>query len=119
MDGNEVVATLMCSTSDCPVCECPKDELDRTELFYPLGVLRNTNNVKAAVCDASKEMLEEHGTVKIPLSCISYDTKVSHTISTYCIAYDIASIRYCIRYPIRYRLSRRLGFRFDSWHSKR
>ena len=105
MDGEEVAATLMCSTSDCPVCECPKDELDRTDLFYPL---RHTEEVKAAVYDARKELLEKDGTVKA-----GNKTKVSHKISHMLshtishqkdIAHDIASLsRYHILYHIRYR----------------
>ena len=93
MDGEEVAATLMCSTSDCPVCECPKDELDRTDMFYPL---RHTEEVKAAVYDARKELLEKDGTVKQ-----GNKAKVSHTISHMLshtishpkdIAHDIASL---------------------------
>ena len=103
MDGEEVAATLICSTSDCPVCECPKDELDRTDVVYPL---RNTSKVRAAVYDAREELLEEDGTVKrgnkvyrIRYRCIMYYRiryriiKISHTISQYDIAYDI-DVRY-------------------------
>jgi len=93
MDGEEVAATLMCSTSDCPVCECPKDELDRTDVVYPL---RNTSKVRAAVYDAREELLEEDGTVKRgnKVYRIRYRIryriiKISHTISQYDIAYDI------------------------------
>ena len=97
MDGEEVAATLMCSTSDCPVCECPKDELDRTDVVYPL---RNTSKVRAAVYDAREELLEEDGTVKRgnKVYRIRYRIryriiKISHTISQYDIAYDI-NVRY-------------------------
>ena len=110
MDGEEVAATLMCSTSDCPVCECPKDELDRTDMFYPL---RHTEEVKAAVYDARKELLEKDGTVKQ-----GNKAKVSHTISHMLshtishhkdIAHDIASLsRYHIRYHIHYRTRYRI-----------
>ena len=116
MDGEEVAATLMCSNSDCPVCECPKDELDRTDMFYPL---RHTEEVKAAVYDARKELLEKDGTVKA-----GNKTKVSHTIITIShmlshtishqkdIAHDIAALlshilslsRYHIRYHMRYHM---------------
>jgi len=36
MDGLEIAATTMCHTDECPVCECPKDKLDRTDILYPL-----------------------------------------------------------------------------------
>ena len=112
MDGEEVAATLMCSTSDCPVCECPKDELDRTDLFYPL---RHTEEVKAAVYDARKELLEKDGTVKA-----GNKTKVSHTIShmlshtishqkiSHTISHILSLSRYHIRYHIRYRTRYRI-----------
>ena len=97
MDGEEVAATLMCSTGDCPVCECPKDELDGTDVFYPL---RNTEKVRAAVYDAREELLEEDGTVKQGNKTkVSYmiSHAISHAIShhtyfdiLYDIAYDIA-----------------------------
>jgi len=102
MDGEEVAATLMCSTSDCPVCECPKDELDRTDVVYPL---RNTSKVRAAVYDAREELLEEDGTVKRGNKAkVSYT--ISHTISLTIlhhkdIAYDIA-IRYQYDIDVRY-----------------
>ena len=96
--------------SDCPVCECPKDELDRTDMFYPL---RHTEEVKAAVYDARKELLEKDGTVKQ-----GNKAKVSHTISHMLshtishhkdIAHDIASLsRYHILYHIRYRTRYRI-----------
>ena len=34
MDGLEISYTAMCPTNDCPVCERPKDELDRTDKSY-------------------------------------------------------------------------------------
>ena len=110
MDGEEVAATLMCSASDCPVCECPKDVLDRTDVFYPL---RNTDKVKAAVYNAREELLEEDGTVKRGnktkvLHTISYTTSLAiiqryrtmlHTISRYKdVTYYIA-----LRYHMQYR----------------
>ena len=61
MDGEEFDATLMCSTGDCPVCDCPKDALDRTDVFDPL---RNIERVKAAVYEAREELLEEDKTAK-------------------------------------------------------
>jgi hypothetical protein len=61
MDGLEIAATTMCSTLDCPVCECPKDELDRTDKLYPL---RNGETVKAQVKRAQSELLEPNGCIK-------------------------------------------------------
>ena len=61
MDGLEIAATTMCSTLDCPVCECPKNELDRTDKLYPL---RNGETVKAQVKRAQSELLEPNGCIK-------------------------------------------------------
>ena len=61
MDGLEIAATTMCSTNDCPVCECPKDELDRTDKSYPL---RNGEKVKAQVKAAQSELLEPNRCIK-------------------------------------------------------
>jgi hypothetical protein len=36
MDGLEIAAISMCHTDECPVCECPKDKLERTDFLYPL-----------------------------------------------------------------------------------
>ncbi len=36
MDGEDVAATLMCISIACPVCICPKDELDQTDTAYLL-----------------------------------------------------------------------------------
>jgi len=76
MDGLEIAATTMCSTDECPVCEVPKDELDRTDVSYPL---RSGSTVKALVEDAQAELLEPDGSVKP--RCIG---KVAH------IVYDIS-----------------------------
>jgi len=46
---------------NCPVCECPKDELDRTDFLYPL---RNVATVKAQVEAAQAVLLEPDGTIK-------------------------------------------------------
>ena len=51
MDGLEIAATTMCNTDNCPVCECPKDELDRTDFLYPL---RDSATVKARVEAAAR-----------------------------------------------------------------
>ena len=79
MDGLEIAATTMCSTNDCPVCECPKDELDRTDKSYPL---RNGEKVKAQVKAAQSELLEPNGCIK--QNCIG---RVS--FNTYMNAYII------------------------------
>ena len=75
MDGLEIAATTMCSTNECPVCEVPKDELDKTDVSYPL---LSGSTVKALVEDAQAELLEPDGSVKP--RCIG---KVAH------IVYDI------------------------------
>ena len=37
MDGLEIATTAaLSSTMTCPTCECPKDELDRTDKLYPV-----------------------------------------------------------------------------------
>ena len=61
MDGLEIAASTMCSTDDCPVCECPKNELDRTDTSYPL---RTGSVVKSLVEAAQAELLEPDGSVK-------------------------------------------------------
>jgi hypothetical protein len=32
----EIAATALSNTMQCPTCECPKDELDRTDKLYPV-----------------------------------------------------------------------------------
>ncbi len=61
MDGLEIAATTMCGTDDCPVCEVPKDQLDRTDVSYPL---RSGSAVKAQVQAAQDALLEPDGSVK-------------------------------------------------------
>ena len=46
MDGLEIAATALSSTTECPTCECPKDELERTDKLYPV---RSTDDVRAGV----------------------------------------------------------------------
>ena len=82
MHGLEIAATTMCSTDECPVCEVPKDELDK------INALRSGSTVKALVEDAQAELLEPDGSVKP--HCIG---KVGH------IVYDIPS--YIIYYIIQ------------------
>lgn len=59
MDGLEIAASTMCDT--CPVCECPKAELDRTDVLYPL---RQGATVKEQVKDAQRKLLEPDGSIK-------------------------------------------------------
>ena len=61
MDGWEIAATNICSTDYLPVCECPMDELDRTDVSYPL---RSGENFKFFVEAAQAELLEPDGTNK-------------------------------------------------------
>ena len=69
MDGLEIAATTMCTTDYCPVCEDPKDELDRTDHLYQL----RGSVVRAQVAAAQSELLEPDGSVK--QHCIG---KVAH-----------------------------------------
>jgi hypothetical protein len=61
LDGAEVAAATMCDTRQCPVCTCPHDELDRTDVAYPY---RHSEEVKAKVEAARREHLDEEGRVK-------------------------------------------------------
>ena len=61
MDGLEIAASTMCSTRDCPVCECPKDQLDQTDTAYPL---RTTAEVKTRVETAQSRYLDRNGQIK-------------------------------------------------------
>ena len=61
MDGLEIAATTLCGTDDCPVCEVPKDELDRTDVSYSL---RSVSAVRAQVHAAQAALLEPDGSVK-------------------------------------------------------
>ena len=58
MDGLVIAATTMCPTDDCPVCESPKDELDKTDLAYPL---RCGETVKSQVDAAQADLLNPDG----------------------------------------------------------
>ena len=50
LDGLEIAATALSSTMECPTCECPKDELDRTDKLYPV---RSTADVQAGAAAAA------------------------------------------------------------------
>jgi hypothetical protein len=61
MDGAEVAAALLCDVNQCPVCTCPRSELDRTDVSYPY---RNTESVKKEVNAARSEHLDDDGEIK-------------------------------------------------------
>ena len=61
LDGSEIAAAALSSTMECPTCECPKEELDRTDKLYPV---RNTADVRAGVEKARAELLNRDGTIK-------------------------------------------------------
>jgi len=84
MGGLEIAATTMCSTNECPVCEVPKDELDKTDVSYPL---LSGSTVKALVEDAQAELLEPDGSVKP--RCIGKVGHIVYDISSYIIYYII------------------------------
>ena len=75
MDGLEIAATTICGTDDCPVCEVPKDELDRTDVSYPLW---SVSAVRAQVAAAQAALLEPDGSVK--LRCIGRASTFSYDI---------------------------------------
>ncbi len=52
MDGAEVAAALLCDVNQCPVCTCPRSELDCTDRSYPF---HNTESLKEAVNAAQEE----------------------------------------------------------------
>ncbi len=61
LDGFEIAAAALSSTTECPTCECPKEELDRTDKLYPV---RSTADVRAGVKKARAELLNRDGTIK-------------------------------------------------------
>ena len=79
LDGAEVAAATMCDTRQCPVCTCPHDELDRTDVAYPY---RHSEEVKAKVEAARREHLDEEGGVKDGhKSKVSISYTTSYTMS--------------------------------------
>jgi hypothetical protein len=54
LDGLEIAAAAPSSTMECTTCECPKEELDRTDKLYPV---RSTSDVRAGVEKARAELL--------------------------------------------------------------
>jgi hypothetical protein len=61
MDGLEIAATALSNTMECPTCECPKDELDRTDKLYPV---RSSAKVGAGVEEARAELLNRDESIK-------------------------------------------------------
>ena len=61
LDGLEIAATALSSTMECPTCDCPKAELDRTDKLYPV---RSTADVQAGVEKARRELLNRDGSIK-------------------------------------------------------
>ena len=61
MDGLEIASNTMCGTDNCPVCECPRDELHRTDVSYPL---RTASVVQKQVKAARAKLLEPDGRTK-------------------------------------------------------
>ena len=61
LDGLEIAATALSSTMECPTCECPKDELDRTDKLYPV---RSTKDIQAGVEKSHRELLNRDGSIK-------------------------------------------------------
>ena len=88
MDGAEVAAALLCDVNQCPVCTCPRSELDSTDRSYPF---RDTESLKEAVNAAREEHLDEEGRV-LPRHKEEVLISFSNTYLT----------RYRKRYRIRY-----------------
>jgi hypothetical protein len=61
MDGLEIAATALSSTMMCPTCDCPREELDRTDKLYPVRI---TADVRAGVEKARAELLNRDGSIK-------------------------------------------------------
>ncbi len=61
MDGLEIAATALSNTMVCPTCECPKEELDRTDKLYPT---RSTKDVRVGVEKARVELMSRDGSIK-------------------------------------------------------
>jgi hypothetical protein len=79
MDGLEIAATALSNTIECPTCECPKHELDRTDKLYPVI---SSAKVSAGVEEARAELLNRDGSIND--RCLG---KVCYII--YDIIYDI------------------------------
>jgi hypothetical protein len=60
LDGLDIAAAALSSTMECPTCECPKEELDRTDKLH---FVRNTAGARAGVEKARAEHLNRDGTI--------------------------------------------------------
>ena len=61
MDGAEIAQATMCTTDNCPTCECPKAQLDNTQDVW---ALRDTEEVKKAVERERQKLLNADGSIK-------------------------------------------------------
>ena len=61
MDGAEIAQATMCTTDNCPTCECPKAELDNTDDIW---ALRDTEQVKKSVELERQRLLNADGSIK-------------------------------------------------------
>ena len=61
MDGAEIAQATMCTTDNCPTCECPKAQLDNTA---DLWALRDTEAVKKAVERERQKLINADGSIK-------------------------------------------------------
>ena len=63
MDGLEIAATALSNTMECPTCECPKDELHRTDKLCPVRssakVGAGVEKAKGVHCQGSEPMPRE------------------------------------------------------------
>ena len=97
MDGLEIAVTTRCGTDDCPVCEVPKDELDKTDVSYPL---RSVSAVRAQVAAAQAALLASSNPAALAGSAHIHMI-IAHPISyIYSILYHISYIVYHIWYHI-------------------
>ncbi len=61
MDGLEIAATVLSTIMVCPTCQCPREELDRTDKLCPV---RSTADVRAGVEKARAELLNRDRSIK-------------------------------------------------------
>ena len=59
--SSSYTAIMMCPTDDCLICECPRDELDRTDTT---DELRSGEKIKSMVEAAQAELLNPDGSIK-------------------------------------------------------
>ncbi len=90
-DGLEIEATALSSTITCPTCECPKDELDRTDKLYPV---RSTADVRTGV-----ELAVQSSWNGIEVSRID---ALGRAIIIYDITYDIKHDFSLIYYEVNF-----------------